>query len=127
MNWLILSAGVFSAFTVIGHFTMGVKENLKPMLAAEFDEIPKQVMHSAFHFVSVYLIMATLALLGAGFGYLTDASATLLVRFVALNYAFFAVWQIFIAATSDIERGVFKLFQWVFFVIIASLAWWGTL
>ncbi len=125
MNWFVTVAGVFSAFTVIGHFTMGSKEYLKPMLAAEFDQVPKKVMHSVFHYVSAFLILATLALLAVGLGYLADGSPSLLVRFIALNYAFFAVWQIAIAATSGIERWVFKLFQWVFFVIIAALAWLG--
>ncbi len=124
MNWFVIFAGVFSAFTVIGHFTMGNKMYLQPMLAAEFDPVPKKVMLSVFHYVSVFLILATLALLAVGFGYLADPSS-LLVRFIALNYAFFAVWQIAIAATSGIEKGVFKLFQWVFFVIIAVLAWLG--
>jgi hypothetical protein len=125
MNWFVIGAGIFSAFTVIGHFTLGVKEYLKPMLAAEFDPIPKKVMHSVFHYVSVYLILSTLALLAIGFGYMADGSPSLLVRFIALNYAFFAVWQIAIAATSGIEKGTFKLFQWVFFAIIAVLAWVG--
>lgn len=125
MNWFVLSAGVFSAFTVIGHFTMGVKQYLHPMLAAEFDVVSKKVMHSVFHYVSVFLITATIALLGVGLGYLANGSATLFVQFVAINYALFAIWQIAIAATSGIERGVFKLFQWVFFVIIAVLAWLG--
>ncbi len=125
MNWFVTVAGVFSAFTVIGHFTMGSKEYLKPMLAAEFDQVPKKVMHSVFHYSSVFLILATLALLAVGLGYLADGSPSLLVRFIALNYAFFAVWQIAIAVTSGIEKGVFKLFQWVFFVIIAALAWLG--
>jgi hypothetical protein len=125
MNWLVFSAGIFSAFTLIGHFTMGSKEYLKPMLAAEFNQVPKKVMHSVFHYISAFLILATLALLAAAFGYLSDGSPSLLVRFIALNYAFFAIWQIAIAATSGIEKGVFKLFQWVFFVIIAVLAWSG--
>lgn len=126
MNWLVLIAGFVSAFTVIGHFTMGTKEYLRPMLAADFDEVPKKVMHSVFHYVSVFLILATLALLATAFGYLDDISPSLLVRFIALNYFFFAIWQIVIATASDIDRGAFKLFQWVFFVIIAILAWLGS-
>ncbi len=92
MNWFVSVAGIFSAFTVIGHFTMGSKEYLKPMLAAEFDQVPKKVMHSVFHYSSAFLILATLALLGVGLGYLTDGSPSLLIRFIALNYALFAVW-----------------------------------
>ncbi len=125
MNWFIISAGIFGAFTTIGHFTMGTKEYLKPMLAASFDEIPKQVMRSVFHYVSVFLILTTLALLALGFGFITDSQPSMLARFIALNYAFFAIWQLAIAATSGIPNGILKLFQWTFFVIIAVLTWIG--
>jgi hypothetical protein len=126
MNWFLILAGIFSVFTVIGHFTMGSKLYLQPMLAAEFDAVPKKVMHSVFHYVSVYLILSALALLAAGFGLLSVDSSIVLVRFIALNYGLFAGWQILIAATSGIEKGVFKLFQWVFFIMIAVFAWLGT-
>ena len=125
MNWLIVSAGLVSAFTTIGHFVIGSKEYLTPMLAAPFDPVPKKVMHSVFHYVSVFLILSALALLAIGFEFVTDDQPSLLVRFIALNYAFFAVWQIVIAVTCEIERALFKLFQWVFFIIIAVLAWIG--
>jgi len=104
---------------------MGTKMYLKPMLSASFDLVPKKVMHSVFHYVSVFLILSTLALLLLGFGVITDSQPSLLVRFIALNYALFAIWQIAIAATSEIPKGIFKLFQWTFFIIIAVLAWIG--
>ncbi len=126
MNWLIFSAGLFSVFTVIGHFTMGTKLYLKPMLATDLDPIPKKVMHSVFHYASVFLILASLALVAIGSGKFADGNSFPLVRFIALNYALFAIWQIGIAATSGIDRGVIKLFQWTFFIIIAVLAWLGT-
>ena len=125
MNWFISGAGLVATCTTIGHFTIGTKEYLKPMLSASFETVPKKVMHSVFHYVSVYLILSSLTLLAIGFGILTDSSSSLLVRFIALNYALFAVWQIIIATTSQIKQGIFKLFQWIFFVIIAVLAWLG--
>ncbi len=125
MNWFFISAGLLCAFTTIGHFLMGTKMYLKPMLSASFDLVPKKVMHSVFHYVSVFLILSTLALLLLGFGVITDSQPSLLVRFIALNYALFAIWQIAIAATSEIPKGIFKLFQWTFFIIIAVLAWIG--
>jgi hypothetical protein len=45
MNGHILIAGVFALATVIGHFAVGSKQFLKPMLQASFDPIPKKVMH----------------------------------------------------------------------------------
>jgi hypothetical protein len=125
MNWLVIIAGFVGVFTTIGHFLIGSKEYLTPMLSASFDPVPKKVMHSVFHYVSVFLILSSLALLSIGFGFIADVRPSLLVRFIALNYAFFAIWQIALVATSQIPRGILRIFQWVFFVIIALLAWLG--
>jgi len=126
MNWLIISAGLVSAFTTIGHFVIGTKEYLWPMLEAEFDDIPKHVMQAVFHYVSVFLISSTVALLGIGFGWISAEPSQFLVRYIALNYAAFAIWQVVIALRSGIPRGMIKMFQWVFFVVISVLAWLGT-
>ena len=125
MNWFVIGAGIVALFATVGHFLMGSKDFLNPMLNASFDPVPKKVMHSVFHYVSVFLTLSALALLAIGFGLISDNQPSLLVRFLALNYAFFAIWQIVIALNSGIEKGVFKLFQWVFWAIIAILAWFG--
>jgi hypothetical protein len=125
MNWLVIVAGLTGAATTLGHFTVGSKQFCAPMLDASFDPVPKKVMHCVFHYVSAYLILSTIALLGIGFGHIAGDGTSLLVRFIAVNYAVFAVWQIALAATSGIEKGIFKLFQWVFFTIIAVTAWLG--
>ena len=123
MNWYIISAGLISTFTTLGHFAVGGKEYLNPMLSAEFEAVPKKVMHAVFHYVSVYLILSSLALLATGFGLLPGAQAQLLIRFIALNYAAFAIWQMIIALGSNINQPLIKMFQWVFFVVIAVTAW----
>jgi hypothetical protein len=125
MNWLTIIAGLAAAFTTIGHFAIGSRQYLKPMLKASFDPVPKRVMHSVFHYVSAFQITSSLALLAIGFGLVADPSPFLLVRFIAINYAIFAVWQIVLAATSQIPGAFMKMFQWVFFVIIAVFAWLG--
>ena len=125
MNWLILIAGLFTLIAVIGHFTMGAKSFLKPMMDASFDQVAKKVMHSGFHYVSVFLVLSGAALILAGFGYSFNLDSTLLIRFIALNYSLFAVTQIIIALTSGIPKSMTKLFQWVFWIVIAVLAWIG--
>ena len=125
MNWFVVIAGLVCAFTTIGHFAIGNKQFLKPMLEASFDPVPKKVMHCVFHYISAYLILSTLSLLGIGFGVIASEGTTLLVRFISINFAVFAVWQIALAATSQIDKGIFKLFQWVFFITIAVFAWIG--
>ncbi|GAB4342390.1 MAG: hypothetical protein Kow0037_29760 [Calditrichia bacterium] len=124
MNILLLISGAIAAFVIIGHFIFGIRWYLQPMLDAEFEAIPKRVMHAVFHYVSVFLILSTLALLGAALGLLPGASS-LLVKFIGLNYFLFAIWQILLAATSGIPGALIKMFQWSAFLPIAVLAWLG--
>ncbi|NIN00846.1 MAG: hypothetical protein GTO24_23015 [candidate division Zixibacteria bacterium] len=56
---------------------------------------------------------------------IAKAGAGPLIGFIAINYAAFAVVQVIIAVTSKIENAMFKLFQWIFWVIIAVFAWLG--
>ena len=96
------------------------------MLQANFDEVPKKVMHCVFHYVSIYVVLSFIVLIAIGLGFSFGAADRLLVKFIAVNYFFFALAQIVIAATSNIPGGVIKLFQWIFFMIIAIFAWIGT-
>jgi hypothetical protein len=125
MNLLLLISGLVAGFTMFGHFVIGSKSFLKPMLNASFDEIPKKVMHSVFHYISVFLVLSTIVLLLLGLSPQLKTASSLLVRFIAIHYAAFAAVQIIIALTSKIEKAIFKLFQWIFFIIIAVLAWLG--
>ena len=126
MNGYILIAGLLALATVLGHFAVGSKQFLKPMLAASFEPIPKKVMHCVFHYVSAYLILSAAALLLIGSGIWSGSGAMSVSVFVALNYVAFAIWQITLALKSEIENGIFKLFQWVFFVLIALFSLLGT-
>ncbi len=127
MDGYILIAGFFALATVLGHFVVGSKQFLKPMLGASFDPIPKKVMHCVFHYVSTYLILSATALLLIGSGIWSGSGSAAVVIFIALNYVIFAVWQIVLAVKSDISNGLFKLFQWIFFALIALFALIGTI
>ena len=125
MNWMILISGLAAGFVNIGHFTVGNKDFLKPMLQADFDDVPKKVMHCVFHYISVYVVLSFIVLIAIGLGFSFGTANALLVKFIAINYFLFAIIQIVIAATSNIPKGVIKLFQWIFFMIIAIFAWIG--
>ena len=126
MNWYIIIAGLIAAATTVGHFAVGSKKFLKPMLGASFDPIPQKVMHCVFHYVSTYLILSTVTLLLIGLGIWPSTGTSAVINFIAVNYALFAVWQIVLAITSGIPNGIFKLFQWIFFVLIALFSFLGT-
>ena len=127
MNWFIFIAGVIAAMATVGHFTVGRRDFLKPLLDAPIDDVPKKVMHCVFHYISVFLVMSTLALIAVGIGVKFKSGHTLLVDFIAIHYASFAVIQVVIALRSKIPKPVFKLFQWIFFSLIAIFAWLGIL
>jgi hypothetical protein len=125
MNWYITIAGLIGAFTTIGHFAIGSREFLKPMMEASFDPVPKKVMHCVFHYVSTYLILSTITLLLIGFNIWAGSGMKALIIFIAANYVVFAIWQIVLAITSQIPKGIIKLFQWIFFVLIALFSFLG--
>ena len=108
--------------TTLGHFTLGSSWYLRPMLEADFDPVTKKTLHCVFHYVSVFLLLSAVALLGVGTGQLPGDPA-LLLRFIALAYAGFGLWQIVLALGSGIPRPLIKLFQWGGFFSIAACAW----
>ena len=125
MNWLILISGLVAGFCTVGHFAIGSKQYLQPMLQASFDDVPKKVMHCVFHYVSVYLVLSTIFLLAVGLGYKFTSDTSLPVKFIAVHFALFAVSQIVITATSKIQNAALKMFQWIIFTVIAVTAWIG--
>ncbi|MEE9536911.1 MAG: hypothetical protein V3V51_05650 [Desulfobacterales bacterium] len=122
---MILISGLAAGFVNFGHFTVGRKDFLKPMLQADFDDVPKKVMHCVFHYISVFVVLSFIVLIAIGLGFSFGTANALLVKFIAINYFLFAITQIVIAATSNIPNGVIKLFQWIFFMLIAIFAWIG--
>ncbi len=128
MNYFIFVSAILSLAAVIGHFTMGRKDYLLPVLKSEIDIVPKKVMQSLFHYMSVFLVLSSIILFAGShpscplYDYVHN-----MIKFIGIVYAFFAIAQFLIALTSGIPGGVFKLFQWVFWALIAAFAILGTL
>jgi hypothetical protein len=123
MNPLIVSAGIIALITTAGHFTAGRQMYLKPLLASDMDEVPKKVLHCVFHYVSTFLILSTLALFVSG----SMQVGRILAFFISVNYTLFAVRQLALIKQSGIERGLLKMFQWIFFILIAVLGFLGAI
>ena len=126
MNWPIFIAGIGAVMITLGHFAVGSKLYLRPMLQASFDDLPKKVNHCVFHYISAYLVLSAVFLLLVGTGYTNPADTSWLVKFISLNYGLFTVVQIVIAATSGIKNAILKMFQWTLFSFVAVFAWVGT-
>ncbi|MCL1048024.1 hypothetical protein L2755_00050 [Shewanella abyssi] len=127
MNIYFLLAGIIAALTCVGHFTYGRKHFLLPMLQAEFDPIAKSVMHCVFHYISVFLLLSTLILLACAFEVLSQMHSFGMLVFIALNFGIFAIWQLYIGVTGELEQPFKHLFQWVFFIAIAVFTLLGAL
>jgi hypothetical protein len=126
MNYLILLAGVFASLATIGHFVIGNKDFLKPVMNSDIDEIPKKVMQSLFHYMSVFMILSAVILVAISMGQkLIFENTSDIVMIIGCIYAGFAIVQFFIALTSSIKLGVLKMFQWVFWTLIAIFSFLG--
>lgn len=119
MEWSLIVAGILAALSSIGHFTLGSRDYLQPMLKAEFDEVPKRTMHCGFHYVSAFFVLSALALLGLGLGLFPAVVTASLATFIGANWAAFAAIQLLIVLTCRIERGLIRMFQWMLFSAIS--------
>ena len=127
MNIYLLIAGVFAALTAIGHFTYGRIHFLLPMNAADFDPSAKAVMQCVFHYVSVFLVLSSLILLSCAFEVISRMQSFGILLFIALNFGLFAIWQLYIGFMCGLESPFKRLFQWVFFALIAGFTLTGAL
>ena len=122
MNVYIFSAGIVATFATIGHFTYGRKMFLKPMLRAEFDPVAKRTMQIVFHYVSAFLIFSAYILLMTGFmGIACQFDPQMLHGFLLVVYLLMSITGKIMAWTSKIKGGLFKMFQWIIWFVIAFL------
>lgn len=128
MNYFIFISALISLVAIIGHFSRGRNEYLKPVLDSDIDIVPQKVMLSLFHYMSVFMVLSMIILFAGShhscpmYDYVHN-----MIRFIGIVYAGFALAQFIIALTSGIPGGVLKMFQWVFWAFIAAFAIIGTL
>jgi hypothetical protein len=125
MNWYIFIAGLIATAATVGHVSVGRKKFLKPMLEASFDPIPKKVMHCLYHYVSTFSCLSAVMLLLVGLNIWSGTGTTAVIYFIVINFLVSAILQIVLAVTSDIPNGLFKLFHWIFFILIALFSFLG--
>ena len=123
---MLIIGGIFGVLTALGHFIVGNKSYLQPMMLASFDQVSKNTIYCGYHYVSVFLVLSSAALLLAGTNSHFMEEAEYLIKFIALNYLGFAIWQIVLSVLARNRTGIFKPIQWVFFMGIALLSWFGS-
>lgn len=122
MNWMLIVAGLIAVATTMGHVILGGKQFLAPMLQLSFDAVAKRTLYAAWHYITVSIGLAAAVLLTLG---VMQELGLLAAKVIAIQFALYAVVCIVLGATAGFRKGVFKMFQWVFFIPIAVLAWLG--
>lgn len=123
MSYPLFAAGVLAVLATIGHFFAGYKMYIRPIIGSNADAIPKNVVLCLFHYMSVYLILTAIILLAFSFGYsLIFDSIHDVTLVIGISYAGFALVQLAVALTSSVKSGPLKMFQWIFWLLIALLS-----
>lgn len=124
MNIFVIISGVFALITTLKFITQDRRNILKILGDPNLEDVIKKNIQSFFSYNMIFLIFSTLFLLLFGFGVFQDGS--FLLRFIALNYLMFSVWELQLAFTSEIKRALVFMSDWMFFILIAFFAFLGT-
>lgn len=119
MNVQLFIAGIMALFIVVGHFAVGIRIYLRPLLEADLDPVVKATMQCVFHYLSAFLSLSALFLLLSASGVLEYQ--TWFVRFTGLNYLFFAWIQVIYAFKNRLPKPLVTLFQWTLFLPVGLL------
>lgn len=126
MNWYLIISGVFAVLSTVGHLTAGYKQELQPMLEAEFDPGAKQTMHAIFHFGTAALVLSSVFLLLAGFGITFNTNPFLVVLFIAAYFLLSDLVLFVVAFTTGIKKSPL-IPVWVLFTVVWIAALLGVL
>jgi hypothetical protein len=122
MNYFLLSSGIISLLGCAGHFTLGYNDYIRPVLQSDIDAIPKKIVLCIYHYMSVFMVLTTILLLSFAFNQnLIFTNAADAVKVIVISYAGFAVAGFLIS----LKVGIFKLFQWIFWLLIALFSFLG--
>ncbi|MCG9696447.1 hypothetical protein [Shewanella sp. Isolate11] len=127
MNLFYLFAAIAALLACVGHLTYGYRRYLQPMRSAAFDSKAKVAIHSVFNALGIFQLLSTLMLLACGLGWISSMQNFSLLLFIALNYVLFALWQLYIGFTSDLNLISRLLLQWPLFFSVGLLTLLGAL
>ena len=94
---------------VVGHFTIGIKSYLNPILATDIDPVLKKIFQSMFHYASAFMVISTFFLIRFSFeGCRQFESPDSVAKFVSIIYALFAVSQF---KKSQLDKSPIKIIK----------------
>ena len=122
MNIYALIATILAFLANVAHLTVGKNDYLAPILNSNIDTIPKNIVLALFHYTTIILGVTTVALALVSFGNVSAHAANAMLIFIAAVYYGFTLVQLAIGYTSGIKNGIFKMFQWTLWILIAVLS-----
>ncbi len=122
MDYFVLFSGVVASISTIIHFTVGVNIYLRSVMRSKINEMPKRVVQALFHSVSVYLITTSVILISFSLGYNLIFENTIdVLIIIGFIYGGFAVVQFVVAMSANLVGGIFKMYQWFLWALVALL------
>ena len=121
MNGFIIASGILAAAMLVGHSTLGRRDYFLPMTRADFDPYARRVMEFVWHMSTVALALMAVALLAAGFGYVSEGGH-LLGWFIFAHFLAWGLVHLLLGLTSGLPRAAARMFQWALFLAVAATA-----
>lgn len=120
MNTYALIAGIIALLATLGHLTIGNQSYYKPLGKSDIDITVKTIFKALFHYITGFQILSSFILIMIGIrGNGCNFEPLLVLGFIAANYIFWMIAQLVIAIKSPIKGAATKLFQWIFWLLIA--------
>ncbi|MGL4993719.1 MAG: hypothetical protein ACRC6R_06300 [Bacteroidales bacterium] len=124
MNIYYLIAAFVAVLSQIGHLTIGRKKFIDPVLKSDYiSQEVKGVVHTLFHYMTYMIGVSAVVLF-----YISQYSTVLSVDSSVIGLFLGCVWagMGLVALTLSFRYGLFKIFQWIFWFVIAILLFIGT-
>ena len=123
MNFLILIAGLFSILSSLIHLFAGEKTDITQLLKTDIQLNHKIEFRGIWYILGIDLVITGFLLLFIGFqssliGY------QFLILTIILRFILYGVVILFTILITE-KRYLFKLPQWILFLVIGIIAWLG--
>ncbi|WP_299002191.1 hypothetical protein [uncultured Shewanella sp.] len=126
MNSYLLVGGFVSLLLSIKHLTLDRKTVLLPFLASDLNIEVKTHISSFFYFIAVFYVLATLSLFVCYLDLISQMYAYGLLLFIALDYALFAIWQLYGKIMSSEKQPLLFYCHWLgYFVVTGCIILWA--
>lgn len=91
MKSLLLLAAIINIAVAVVHIVIGEAEIIAPLLASDAPDLVQATLHSAWHMISVVLLVSSIALVYAGLGDRDHPRVTEMPTYIGIQYVALAL------------------------------------